>query len=122
MVLSVFPLLFSYSLLGILVLRLVLGLVFLRLGYNTVVKLGRTETWIRFTGWLMILIALSLIIGLATQLATLLAGLFSLLAILIKIRNGAALEHGLDYYLLIFAIAFALLFLGPGALAIDLPL
>jgi len=122
MILSLFPSLFTYQLVGIFVLRVVLGFIFLHLGHNIIFKLNRPETWIKTSGLIIGLVGILLILGLFTQAAALVTALLSLLAVIIKIRSSHALEHGLDYYLLLLGISIALLTLGAGAFAIDLPL
>jgi uncharacterized membrane protein YphA (DoxX/SURF4 family) len=126
MILSVFPSLFSYTLLGIFVLRVALGLVILRLAFTTLFKINRPESWIKGTGIVLLLVGILLVIGLYTQIAALVVTLASLLAVIIKIRVRLAehqsLSQGVEYYFLLLAIAVSLLFLGAGAFAIDLPL
>lgn len=122
MILSAWPLLLSFPMLGIFIIRVVLGLVFLQLGYAITFTLARRESWIISTGWLALVTGLLLVIGLFTQVAALVAAILALIAIIIKMRAGHALEHNVSYYFLILAIALALLTLGPGTFALDLPL
>ncbi len=87
MILSVFPSLFSYTLLGIFVLRLALGLVILRLAFTTLFKINRPESWIKGTGIVLLLVSILLVIGLYTQIAAL------LVASRARVRAGAVRAH-----------------------------
>lgn len=121
MILSLFPSLFTYQLVGIFLIRLALGLTFLRLGYRLIMIIQLREPLAsKATGVVAIIIGLFLIIGLFTQAAALLAALIMILVVVIKVRSGKTTN--LNYYLLVLVVALAILTLGPGAFAIDLPL
>ena len=133
---SLFPHLFDYQMLGIFALRVTLGLIFIYFWYEKVTR-GRMEA-IRHFGmfWhgpvrIYFLIMSSatgltgvfLIIGLYTQGAAIVAGLFMLKAIIVKCYLPSALpKNTTSFYVLLAVVSFALLFLGPGAFAVDLPL
>ena len=64
-----------------------------------------------------------LVVGLYTQGAVLVTGALMLVATFIKWRKPSALPRNtIEFYIILAVASFALLFLGPGAFAIDLPL
>lgn len=134
--LSLFPALFTYQLLGIFMIRVALGLTFLRLAYvgikyNHAEQLESLNTLglrpAKLFAGLVFLVkvvgGIFLVLGLYTQGAVIATGSLMLIASAIKFFKPDALpRHKLDFCLLLAAISFSLLFLGAGAFAIDLPL
>ena len=134
MILSVFPQLLDWQFFGPLFLRLALGFIFLAHGYQ---KLAGDKSGLagylkslrfkpgKFWAWLVICIeffgGILLIVGLWTQLAALILAI-EFLVILIWVQRGKPFIGGREFDFLIFMALFALLVLGPGALAFDLPL
>ena len=134
--LSLFPSLFTYQLLGIFMIRVALGFIFLRMCYvgikynkaeqvESLNKLGLRPgnifadivSFIKGAGGIL------LVLGLWTQAAVLATGGLMLIASMIKFYKPDVLpKHKLGFCLLLSTISFALLFLGAGAFAIDLPL
>lgn len=134
--LSLFPSLFTYQLLGIFLIRIALGITFLRLCYIGI-KYNHAEQveslnkiGLRPASLFAALVSLIkgvggilLIIGLWMQGAALATGILMLVASSIKYYKPDLLpRHKLGFCLLLTVISFALIFLGPGAFAIDLPL
>jgi|SRR3989344_6941910 len=134
--LSVFPQLFAYEQLAPLILRLVLGIIFIAHGYPKLFKnFGATVDFFGSVGlkpakFLVIIVAVSeffggiaLVLGFLTQIAALLITMVMLVAMVYvkKIKFKKGLVDGYEFDLILFAAALALLFLGPGAFAIDLP-
>ncbi|HEY4528564.1 MAG TPA: DoxX family protein [Candidatus Paceibacterota bacterium] len=133
--LSVFPELLNYSLLAPLILRLVVGLIFLDLGF---LKFGSEKArWIAsfktlglhpadlllsFYALIQIVGGLFLITGFLTQVATLVFVVFTGLELTVEWKVREILKRDLVFYLLIFTISLSLALTGPGAYAIDLPL
>src|SRR3989344_2572300 len=133
--LSVFPELLNYSLLAPLLLRLVVGLIFLDLGF---LKFGSEKArWIAsfktlglhpadlllsFYALIQIVGGLFLITGFLTQVATLVFVVFTGLELTVEWKVREILKRDLVFYLLIFTISLSLALTGPGAYAIDLPL
>jgi putative oxidoreductase len=133
--LNTFPELLTFSLFAPLILRVVLGLVFLNLGYQ---KFGRERnSWVNFFSvtpfkpanfWVNIFAAiqivggLMLIVGYYTQIAALVFAVITLAELYVENREPALLNRNLVFYLLLFAISLSLLFTGAGFLAFDLPL
>jgi len=120
MILSLFPSLFTYQLIGIFLVRVALSLTFFRLGYRIAFDLQLKKPWLKSVGWVVMLVGLLLLIGLYTQAATLVAALMTISLVVKKIRQRQF--DNLNYHLLVLAISLALLTLGAGAFAIDLPL
>lgn len=115
---SIFPELFNYSYLAPFILRLSLAAVLLRFGYLKFKSFSRYE---KITGAVQILSAIFLLLGLFTQIASLLVILLALGEIIeSKIKKVAIARK--DLKLLILAMALSLALLGPGLFAIDLPL
>ncbi len=133
--LNPFPELLMYSALGPLVLRFVLGLLFIDLG---VLKLrGERESWslafealalrptsffVPFYAVLQIVGGFFLIIGLWTQVVALAFVVFSGLELYVEWRAREVLRRDLVFYFLIFVISLSLLLTGAGAFAVDIPL
>ena len=113
MILSVLPSLLDYSFFGTALLRLVLGLVVLQLGYRILFKSPPPDNRRRLAGGLVLVSGALLLVGFLTQIASLIVALFSL---------EFSFGDRVSFYLLLLAAALALLTLGPGAFAIDLPL
>ena len=132
---SVFQELLNYSLLAPLILRLVVGLIFLDLGF---LKFGSEKArWIAsfktlglhpadlllsFYALIQIVGGLFLITGFLTQVATLVFVVFTGLELTVEWKVREILKRDLVFYLLIFTISLSLALTGPGAYAIDLPL
>ena len=133
---SLFPHLLDYQMLGIFMLRVTLGLIFIYFVYAKILyerrerieffeKLKMRPAKVFF--WVVTLTELiagvGLTIGLYTQAAAIATGGLMVLASFIKHHRPSALPHNtIEFYILLAAASFALLFLGPGAFAFDLPL
>jgi putative oxidoreductase len=131
---NIFPELFSFSLIAPLILRVVLGFIFLNLGY---LKLSKENFgWIAslnilgikpavfFVGLLGIIeIAggLLLIAGAYTQLTALILAIISISELLIEYKEESILKRDLPFYLLLAAICLSLLLTGAGLYAVDVP-
>lgn len=130
---SLFPQLFVYQEVAPLILRVVLGLVFIVHGYAKFKGFSGIAEWLGSIGfkpgkfWAFVLLAteffggILLVIGLFTQLAAGLIAIIMLVAIF-KVNLNKGFKGGYELDLVLLAIAVALLFLGPGLYAIDLPL
>ena len=115
--LSVWPNLFDFRLAAPLILRLAAGVSLVWLGYS-LVKSGTNKQ--KLLGLILGLGSLLLVIGLWTQPAALVLFLITD-GLLIHRSTGATFQHRL-FYLLLAAVLLSLLVLGPGLLAVDLPL
>jgi len=119
---SVFPELLTYSLKGIFALRALLGILFVFYGAKKLWRQGLGVKW-RIIGIIEVAAGILLTIGLFTQLAALIIVILMLGALAIKAKTGnEVLKSGVDFYLLLLVIAFALLLTGPGSYSFDLPL
>ncbi|MFZ2303746.1 MAG: DoxX family protein [Minisyncoccia bacterium] len=141
--LSLFPSLLDFQMLGVFALRVTLGLIFVyfwyekvthqradespdsRLGRRLKEKLGLRPSKVYF--WVVSSVegvaGVLLVIGLYTQMVVLVTGALMLLATIIKWQKPSALPRNtIEFYIILAVVSFALLFLGPGAFAIDLPL
>lgn len=121
--LSLFPSFLTYGLVAPFIIRITLGATLAYFGYRKVVNSGQstgsnTPTY----GALELVIALFLIVGFYTQLAALLNVVILLIKLGFKVKQGAFMSSGVNYYVLLLAMALSLLFSGPGFLAFDLPL
>lgn len=131
---NIFPELFSFSLLAPLILRAVIGLVFLNLGS---LKLGKERKgWISslhllgvkpagfFVGLLGIIEitgGLLLLVGAYTQLVALIFAVIAISELMIEYREESILKRDFVFYLLLSAICLSLLLTGAGLFAIDIP-
>src|SRR5262245_31456994 len=125
--LNVFPDLLSFGLIGPFLLRVVLGLVLLDLGYLNfkderrrwaqileLVHLRPGEFYAKALGTIQIVVGIALIVGIYTQVAALIFSIISLAEIWIEYREPALLKRNIVFYILMFAISFSLLFTGAG--------
>lgn len=129
--LSIFPSLFAFSLVGTALLRLLLGIVFLYFAYK-LARAGKqkahpglcTKQSLLFYGGACIeaVMGLFLCIGLFTQIAALLAALLSLDHLLRRKQFEPIFEQTRLVQLVLFCLSLALLTLGPGLFSLDLPL
>ena len=132
--LNVLPQLLDYQFYAPLLLRLALGAVFLAHGWQ---KLSSDK--IQFAGWLesikfrpgkfwawLVTLAeflggICLILGFLTQLAALILAI-QFLVILFWFKRGQKFVGGWEFDFVLLVMALAILVLGPGAWAFDLPL
>lgn len=131
---NIFPQLFTFSLIAPLILRVVLGLVFLNLGF---LKLGKEKSgWIsslhilgvrpaRFFAVLLGLIeiigGLLLIAGAYTQLTALILAVITVSELLVEYEEESILKRDFIFYLLLATICVSLLLSGAGLYAVDMP-
>lgn len=118
--------------LGLLILRVLLGIIMIAHGYtkltpagfhqhaNFVAHLGMPWWFAFFSTAAENLGGALLILGLFTRFAAL-AICAELIVIIAKVhwKNGLLAEHGYQFPLALAAIAFALIFLGAGAISLD---
>ena len=132
---NIFPELFSYSLLAPLILRVVLGFIFLNLGYlkltkekhgwrNSLNLLGLKPAgfFAGLLGIVEILGGLLLIVGAYTQLTALVLAVFSVSEMLVEYEEESILKRDLVFYLMLAAICVSLLLTGAGLYAVDVPI
>ena len=125
--LSAFPQLFTYSLLAVAGLRIFFGVWFIVYAYNTLstkeTQGDITVSWLKkgFIG-VAFLVGILSVIGLFTQIAILLGLLLLLIKWYMDVRSKTLTREIFEFGFYIAIIGLALLFLGPGFPAIDLPL
>ena len=133
--LTVFPDLLTYGLIAPLILRAALGLTLIYFSY---LKFGkeRFEKIVFFDSLGMkpgayyvnairgieLLGGIMLVVGAYTQIAAMVIALVMLATMFIKWRHPESLRNDIEFYLLLFAVALSLVFLGAGFFAFDLPL
>jgi uncharacterized membrane protein YphA (DoxX/SURF4 family) len=119
--LSIFPSLLSYEQVGPLLIRLMVGITLVYFGYQKTLKKGTSSgSNAKAYGVVEIIVGLFLVIGLFTQLAALLNALILVIKLGFKVRDGAFLTDGINYYILLLVMAISLLFTGPGFFAYDM--
>ena len=121
--LSLFPSLLSYERFGPFLIRIVLGITLGYFGYKKVIAQGTSSgSNARTYGAVEIFVSLFLIIGLYTQLAALINAIILVIKISFKARDRALFTDGINYYVLLLAMALSVIVTGAGAWAFDLPL
>ncbi len=121
--LSILPPLLAFGGFSSLLLRLTLGLVFVLWGHKAYkeYKIAKSNKKVAFYLFLDA-VGILLIIGLLTQLATLVATIYLGIMVGHKIKAKAFLTDGVNYYLILLIISISLIFSGAGYFAFDLPL
>jgi len=133
--LNLFPELLIYSSVGPFILRLLLGLIFIDLGFLKfrsekeawlasleTLGLRPADLFLPLYALLQLIGGVLLLIGLWTQIAALAFVIFSGIELYIEWRAREILKRDMVFYLLIFTISLSLLLTGAGAYAIDIPL
>ena len=133
--LNAFPSLLTFSLLAPLILRVVLGLIFINLGYIELtsekkrwaaffetVHLKPATIFVILMGLFEIVGGFFLIAGFMTQVTALVFSIITFGEFYAEYREETLLKRDVIFYLLIFAISLSLLLSGAGIFAIDLPL
>jgi len=134
---SLFPQLFDFQQIAPLILRVILGMIFIVHGYPKLFKnysqtvqffesvgLKPGKVLVFVSGSVEFFGGMFLVIGLFTQAAAGLLAINMAVALFwVKIyKSKAKFSGGYEFDLILFILAIALLFLGAGALALDLPL
>lgn len=133
--LNPFPELLVYMLVAPVILRVLLGLIFINFGYSKIfshrqekIKFFEKLNWnpailyVWIFGILEIIAGLSLLAGFYAQIGALIAGLILLGCILLKYKKPSLLQGETLLYVALLAIAISLLFLGAGFWAMDVGL
>ena len=130
--LTIFPSLLSYALVAPFIMRLVVGLFFVRESFRSHTNKKLSCEKIGFLkcssllAWLQtaveLIFGVLVLVGLFTQIDAIVIGLFSIAMIFAKMKNVTISNESKTFYFVIFAICLSLLFSGAGFLAFDLPL
>lgn len=135
MILNTFPDLLTFSTLSPLILRIVLSLIIINLGF---LKLGKEQvSWqelfetinihpakifVKVLAFIEIIGGLILLIGAYTQLTSIIFTVLFFCEAILEYREPVLERRNLTFYILMFTISISLVFLGAGAFAFDLPL
>jgi len=135
MILNTFPDLLTFSMFSPFILRVVLGLIVINLGF---LKLGKEKNlwqrlfelinihasriFVKILAFVEIIGGLMLVIGSYTQLTAIIFSILFFCEAVLEYRESALERRNLTFYVLMFAISLSLVFLGAGAFAFDLPL
>jgi uncharacterized membrane protein YphA (DoxX/SURF4 family) len=133
--LNTFPELLSYSLIAPFILRLVVGVIFIELGF---LKIGKEKKiWKMFfetihfkpayffvvvMALIEIIVGFFLISGYLTQVAALVMAIILFAEAYVELRDGSLLKRDIVFYTLLLAICLSLVLTGAGAFSLDLPL
>ena len=133
--LNILPDLLTYKMLAPFILRVVIALIFLELGY---LKLGKEKTawhllfetihlkpsyfFVMLLALIELVAGLFLLTGFLTQLAALVMAIILFAESYVEFKDGSLLKRDIVFYVLLLAICISLLFTGAGAFAFDLPL
>ena len=133
--LNPFPELLAFGLVAVFAIRVFLGVIFIRFGILKLKKdkvkkllffenagMKPANMFLYGTSLIEIIGGLMLVIGLYTQIASLILSIVMLGAVFVKIKNPELLKNDICYYLLLFITTLSLMFLGAGIFAFDLPL
>ena len=118
--LTILPWLLNYPQVAPLILRIILGVTLVYFGFRKISGTGQSSgSNSNAYGATEIVIGAFLIMGLFTQLAALLNAIILVIKLAIKIKEKKFISDGINYYILLLAMAASLLFLSSGYLAID---
>ena len=110
-----------YRDLGPFIIRVLLGVALVHFGSKKLKRDGDSSgSNSPAYGLVEIVIGLFYIVGLFTQLATALNAAILVIKLGFKMREGKLLSDGINYYILLLAMALSLLFTGAGAFAFDM--
>ncbi len=133
--LNTFPTLLVFSQLSPLILRIVLGLIAINLGYLKLTK--EKEAWIQLFetlhlrpakwgvmkfGTIEIIGGILLFAGIYTQIVAIIFAILFFIETVLEYKEENLEKRNLTFYILMFAICLSLILTGAGVFAIDLPL
>lgn len=133
--LNPFPELLAFGLVAPFLIRLAIGVIYIRFGYHKITTERETKrhffeqiglrpgilfVWI--VGLIELVGGLMILIGFYTQIAAIVLSIIMLGAMLIKLRRPQLLHGGLSFYILLLIATCSLVLSGAGAFAFDLPL
>ncbi|MBU6370649.1 MAG: DoxX family protein [Patescibacteria group bacterium] len=132
MLLNVFPGLLTYGIIAPLILRIVLGLIAIDLGF---LKLGKerrewrelfdtihfrpSHVFVKLLALIEIVGGIMLILGAYTQIVAIVFAIAFFSESVVEYREESLEKRNFPFYMLLLAISLALVFLGAGAFALD---
>ena len=135
MILNTFPSLLTFSQLSPFILRIVLGLITINLGYLKLtkekiewqelfetIKFYPARFFVKALAFIEIIGGLMLVVGAYTQITAIVFAILFFVEAVLDYRQSELEDRDLTFYILMFTIALSLIFLGAGAFALDLPL
>ena len=135
MILNTFPDLLTFSQLSPFILRTVLGIIIINLGYLKLTKekiewqelfktlnIHPANIFVKVLAFIEIIGGLVLIAGAYVQLTSIIFATLFFCEVVLDYRESELEERDLTFYILMFTISLSLIFLGAGAFAFDLPL
>lgn len=135
MILNTFPDLLTFSTLSPFILRVVLGLIIINLGYLKLTKekvawqelfetinVHPARIFVKVLAFIELIGGLMLVAGSYTQLTSITFAILFFCEAVLEYRESNLEKRNLTFYILMFTISLSLIFLGAGAFAVDLPL
>lgn len=133
--LSIFPSLLDWGFFAPTLLRFVVGIIFMDLGYLMLTSERKSWNWLlralgfgsphiprKILGYIEIIGGGLLFVGLYTQCAALILSIIIFAELLIEYKEPSFIRRDLAFYIMLLTMTISLLLLGAGALAFDLPL
>lgn len=119
-ILNPFPALLTFGLVGATILRVVVGVLFIRYGYHGLNSNKKSKQTI--LAWLELIGGALLVLGLYTQIAALILFFLILHTWTQQKKEGSLSQEQSDVYVLLLVICLSLLITGAGFFGFDLPL
>ncbi len=108
---------------GPLIIRVVLGVTLAYFGYRKMIDRGESSgSNSRTYGAVEMVVAVFLVIGLYTEIAALLNVVILSIKLVLKAKEDKLFSDGVNYYILLLAMATSLIFTGGGMWALDMML
>jgi uncharacterized membrane protein YphA (DoxX/SURF4 family) len=135
MILNTFPSLLTFGILSPFILRVVLGVIIINLGF---LKLGKEQVawqelfetinihpakfFVKTIAYIELIGGIMLLAGAYIQLVSIIFAVLFFCEAVLEYREPVLERRNLTFYILMFTISLSLIFLGAGAFAFDLPL
>jgi putative oxidoreductase len=117
--LSLFPTLLSWQEVSPLIIRVVLGAVFLFWAYKALKGFAGPSTNKKIAAIIELIVGVLLVIGLWTQAAAIVAAINLIIRLIERAQKKAFLTDGVNYYLILLVLSLSLIVTGAGIWAID---
>lgn len=117
---TLFPMILGQDQIAAFILRVVLGVTLGYFAWQKIRAHGESSgSNSRLYGYVELIIAAIMVVGLFTQLAALINVIILVIKIIFKAKESKLLSHGINYYVLLIAMAAALMLIAPGIWSID---